>query len=322
MKSNCFLHVGLAKTGTTAIQEAAYLNSGLLRSHGILYPRTVFREFEHAHHEIAFAIERDQDPLNWIKPITEDLTEAASCGLDILLSSEAFFALFLRRPGIFLSFLDLLKSRMRISVLVSLRRDDYLLESLYLQELSVFNTRLPFVEWLEFRLPTISTVYFAIESLANYCDGRLLLVPYEEGKDIVSPFFGALGVNCAHWETGPAGVGNRVSLKTASALLRIGRSDIPSRLGNDQALELAGRVKRAFPGDFASFRLISEIESLRVLSWSEYYYQVLSAVHYHGRPLFDLSPISGGPVDLDSVIFSPEEQQTLSDIITASPAPN
>ena len=90
-----YVHCGLHKTGTSAIQAAFHQNRPRLREHGLLYPAT---GDEHpGHHNLAWEIAGDRRFNPAALTIADAVAQAADFDGDALLSSEDFES-FLDRP--------------------------------------------------------------------------------------------------------------------------------------------------------------------------------------------------------------------------------
>ena len=89
-----YVHIGMAKTGTSAIQSFLHINRAELLKLGVLYPLS--GQFpDHSHHELAFAFSPDgyrDDPNRDLNKILNSLSkeiEDSSCST-VILSSECF----------------------------------------------------------------------------------------------------------------------------------------------------------------------------------------------------------------------------------------
>lgn len=124
MKKKLFLHVGLHKTGTSSIQQQIVVNRDALAAHGWGMPGFLGRT-DGAHHR-------------WIRPIAENGTgirefvrELKAQPQDrLLVSTETLSHLLLRTPG---PLATALRRHFDTSVIIYLRRQDYLRESVFSQ---------------------------------------------------------------------------------------------------------------------------------------------------------------------------------------------
>ncbi|MCW2308640.1 hypothetical protein [Rhodobium gokarnense] len=135
--STTYVHIGVPKTGSTAIQHFATENRQRLRDRGLLYPAAALRGF--GHHDFAFLL--DGGYPDWAKPQDQPLDDLAGAlrseceGFDgdILLSSEDFY-LFPQPEKLseFLTETGLATGR-AVRIVVYLRRQDDLMVSWYNQ---------------------------------------------------------------------------------------------------------------------------------------------------------------------------------------------
>jgi hypothetical protein len=135
------LHIGVYKTGTTAVQSFLARNRSALTERGILYPES-FTRFD-AHHPLPWALgvgHLDKDPS--VRPdevVRAILQEAESAGADtVILSSEEFINL---EAAERLPKLKRLFDGHAVEILVYLRRQDSLLLSTYGQHVRMYSIR-------------------------------------------------------------------------------------------------------------------------------------------------------------------------------------
>lgn len=91
-----FVHCGLHKTGTTAIQVAFDQHREMLRAHGVLYPCT--GGWDHGHHNLAWEITGDRRFKPAALTIAQAVAQIAAFDGTAVLSSEDFES-FLHRPA-------------------------------------------------------------------------------------------------------------------------------------------------------------------------------------------------------------------------------
>ena len=135
------LHIGLYKTGTTAVQRFLTRNRSVLASRGVLYPEA-FTKFD-AHHPLPWALgvnHRDKEAsLRPEEVVGAILQEADSAGADtVILSSEEFMNL---EAGERLPRLKRLFDGHSIEILIYLRRQDSMLLSTYGQHVRMYSIR-------------------------------------------------------------------------------------------------------------------------------------------------------------------------------------
>ena len=135
------LHIGLYKTGTTAVQKFFARNRSELARRGVLYPESATKY--DAHHPLPWALgvgHRDKDssvsPERVVRAI---LREADSAGAEtVILSSEEFINL---EAAERLSKLKRLFDSHAVEILIYLRRQDSLLLSSYGQHVRMYSIR-------------------------------------------------------------------------------------------------------------------------------------------------------------------------------------
>jgi hypothetical protein len=134
-----FLHIGLPKTATSSVQKFLFDNPGFLGSHGLRYARTGLHAGLKCHHDLLWALGLHQGVAFTDKGIRHRADEFLS-GLaresrehadrDLVISSELFTFVddFSRLEPLLAAFPD-----RDVRFVLTLRRQDYLLESLYQQ---------------------------------------------------------------------------------------------------------------------------------------------------------------------------------------------
>lgn len=141
------LHVGLHKTGTTAIQAFAAKNREGLRKQSLLYPEypSVLFKKHGAHHEFAHAIAQQGKRLRFkqVRTLSSTWAKTASAGnLTVLLSSESISRhvdpkasdIWQDQRRAYLKKLKNVLSDFDITVLVVLRRQDDYFKSLFQEQ--------------------------------------------------------------------------------------------------------------------------------------------------------------------------------------------
>jgi hypothetical protein len=135
------LHIGLYKTGTTAVQKFFTRNRSVLVQKGVLYPES-FTKFD-AHHPLPWALgvgHRDKDASVRPEEVARSiLQEADLAGADtVILSSEEFINL---EAAERLQKLKRLFDGHAIEIIIYLRRQDSLLLSSYGQHVRMYTIR-------------------------------------------------------------------------------------------------------------------------------------------------------------------------------------
>ena len=132
MATTVFLHCGLHKTGTSAIQQAFAQHRDRLAAHGVLYPATAPGEV--GHHDIAWRLAGDRrfDAAAGAG-IEDTLLRIAAFDGDAVLSSEDFETV-LDRPAAFAPLLDRLgRAGRQVRLVIYLREPGRYAESLYVE---------------------------------------------------------------------------------------------------------------------------------------------------------------------------------------------
>ncbi len=195
MSNSLYIHFGIGKTGTTAIQRFFLLNKKRLLKEKIYVPKTGMNKGEGFHHPLAFSLSGDKAKNNLYKNVESPemylgkmIKEIATVfESKILLTSEIFPACVLELK----EFTNKVFNGYDINIVVYLRRHDHLYESTYIQmvkngseirEIDQFikeKTRWPylrFLGWLE----------------SEYKPVKMIVRPYEKNQllneDIVHDF--------------------------------------------------------------------------------------------------------------------------------------
>jgi hypothetical protein len=135
-KKRLYIHCGLHKTGTTALQFFLRNNTERLRTAGVLYPNAGCLDLVGSgHHNIAWQMARDRRFKKEYGDVEALLKEIGNFGGDILLSSEDFESS-LDKPGSFTALVRIANSTQRELVLIIyIRNQIFYLESLYCEML-------------------------------------------------------------------------------------------------------------------------------------------------------------------------------------------
>lgn len=190
--SNCYIHIGTHKTGTSAIQSFCSQNADWLMSEGFFYGNT--GKFE-AHHGLAVFIRdfarsmNDNDRVRVVAAL-ETLKEMAN-GRDVLISSEMLCE---NKAFTGLGVLEELFEE--ITIIVYLRRQDLMLESSYNQVIkqngehaAIDSVRYYFIDYLEF----IRSIENSFVSNVNIV-ARIYDRSHFPNGSVVEDFVGAIGI--------------------------------------------------------------------------------------------------------------------------------
>ena len=132
-RKKLFIHCGLHKTGSTAIQKFFILNKDAIKKKGLLYPNSGILHY--GHHNIAFYFAKDRRYRHEYSSVDELKQEISLFDGDILISSEAF-EFILYNTEAMLNLQKYVKSVNRDLILIIYLRNqlDYF-ESIYLENL-------------------------------------------------------------------------------------------------------------------------------------------------------------------------------------------
>ena len=118
------LHIGLHKTGTTSLQSFFAANDGILKQFSIVYPRTGRKK--NKHNWLSWSLRSVDD----LRRLLAALHEECSGSEHALVSCEEFSHAFLD-AAVLEQFCRLARERFHIRVIIYLRRQDQLKESVY-----------------------------------------------------------------------------------------------------------------------------------------------------------------------------------------------
>lgn len=181
--SKLILHLGLHKTGTSAIQRSMFQNKDKLRNIGIYYPSS--EPFE-AHHALASRIKTDRSHSANVSDVERTFGSWAEPGYrTVVVSSEMF------SEGIDINSLRCLKKIFsEVSVVFYVRRQDLLLESAYGQLVKQNNE---FRRISEFK-PYLTNIYAHIKHFEQAIEPDKIIVrnfdaSYLYNEDVSVDFF-------------------------------------------------------------------------------------------------------------------------------------
>lgn len=233
------IHIGLPKTGTTAVQGVLFNNREALARKDIFYPKTFMNNFQdegrwahhlHAHKwggwidEKDFLISPDDAWQNLARTIEENPGH-------YIISSERFAdILALPQGNAVLEFLVGLFPNVRLRFIVYIRRQDLLAESFLKQRVKVGLQRESMEHYLH-DLPAFLDFDALLSRLAEYVGwGNLIVRPYERDKlvdgDAARDFLYTLGLSGFDDEILEPIIANEsIRSLTTKVLLEIGGSD-------------------------------------------------------------------------------------------------
>jgi hypothetical protein len=213
--SNLILHVGLHKTGTSAIQAFANSNRELLLAKGLFYPEyeDVLNTKAHAHHELAHSLaghEKSRLSKKQLATLVEKWKrKSGQTKSHILISSEAFSrhvdllqnGTWLQKRKAYLNRVADIFSDFRIKVIIILRRQDDYIRSLYQEEVmrninpGINNFRKYYLQYLE---RNEENCYLNIINLFEEYFPEIEVLTYEDlisGHGLIRNFFLKLECN-------------------------------------------------------------------------------------------------------------------------------
>lgn len=200
MKSKTlYLHIGAAKTGTTAIQDFCLLNRKLLKKKGYLFPKLGL--YGEAHHLLGHAWGVGWMPQHMIDDLVPADIWAQARTLfqrndsNLIISSETLTSTFMQKPESMREIKQLFNG-CPVIIILYLRRQDLHAQSLYNQCVKTGHTDKKFNPE---KLPKFYDYYNFLVSIVDVFGKENVIVrPYEKGQfrdgNIFSDFLSSLGI--------------------------------------------------------------------------------------------------------------------------------
>ena len=198
------IHIGMPKTGSTAIQDALAANRDRLAESGVHYPRSASKGS--AHHPLAWSVALHRRPRDDVKSLSDYMTALKlelqnSSGIAIL-SSEALFHLPSQELRQILEWARTLSRTQRL--LVYVRPPAAFHEAWYRQLVKTSKYSRTFEEHL--RMAPIVDSLTRLESAEGAIGrSRLLVRPYIRSAftdgDVIGDFCSTLGIGPVDWKT-------------------------------------------------------------------------------------------------------------------------
>jgi hypothetical protein len=217
-----YLHIGLPRTGTTSLQTVLARSAAPLAATNTVYPERWRDGGNLAHHELASGLLAGETGL----AVQDDfLRYVAEKGkrTHVIISTEGFSnGLAPSKFHLFRSFLRACSSWTPVRVVLTLRRYDMFVSSMYHHQLKWGQEPdLDIDRYARLRQSWISGVFKGLSDLRRDSDvASLVLIPYVEGSDSIAPALDALGVSPLLLRPRPpARLGRSIGLK-ALVLLR------------------------------------------------------------------------------------------------------
>jgi hypothetical protein len=312
-----FLHIGMNKSASTAIQDFFSANRDrLLTEHSVLWPRTGLGQGGrggNSHYGLSEALGFTNDPRFFksddaqITTLNANLLSELSAARPraVVLSSE-FFVL-RRNPERVKQFFG----RHIPRIVIYLRRHDAWLGSFYAQAIkSVADPRWDssFESFLTFQKKARNQYLSYLELVdawANvFGDDRIEIRPYRENEPpsaVVEEFLSLLGVGERHGLRLPTMPSNASpSANTLSIIDRLQRSGLPDRKRN----RLVARVLELDDAGFPAFEMDPRTRAA-VIADNLADYEALSERFLGGRPLFETGLVDPDPQPGHSPMPSP-----------------
>ncbi|MEK7996190.1 MAG: hypothetical protein AAB403_20515 [Planctomycetota bacterium] len=270
----CFVHIGVPRTGSTALEKFFYDRRSALLRHGVLYPDVSLRGY--GHHDVAFLLSGGYP--DWAiaqpRPLAELAAElqrsACDHSGDVLISSENFYLF--PAPSALRELLEStgLAVGRRTVIVVYLRRQDDVHESWYNQTVKAQGATHGIGEsvrrWHDLwdyraRLAEWSSVFGPENILVRvYGESRF------EGGSLASDFLAATGIRTGDPAPTAEQVNGRVNrdvLEFQRLVNRLPLQHVEKRRFLQQLTELTART--AGSGLFEEGRLLDEVQRRAIL---------------------------------------------------------
>lgn len=177
-----YIHLGLAKTGTTALQNFIALNKERFAEYGIYYPETGL--VSNCHHGIAFYWSNNMAykrvfkiPENQLLLLQNELSKHKE--KDVIISSECLNM----AKNDFQEFISLFPHN-NIKFIVYLRRQDNIFESNFIEAVKGNRTYLPIDKWADSN-NNINQFYSRLVFLRNFVDRKNIIVKIYEKQQFI-----------------------------------------------------------------------------------------------------------------------------------------
>ncbi len=190
-----YLHIGMPKTGTTAIQNFMWNNREILEKHGICYPDLKFHYLHipyarNAHFLISRrtvtdgAIRQLPDPAEYVS-VLDLLAGYGKHFARIFLTDESVWRHWANDPALWEKLRDDLKQRgLDLRIITYLRRQDQFILSIYRQKVKSSYTSDSFYDYLDTLKEMYPVDFLAYMNMLSECVGKenLIIRVYEKGQ--------------------------------------------------------------------------------------------------------------------------------------------
>ena len=261
MKHRLTIHIGMPKTGTTALQNALFRKSRELSELGLFYPTNIFKCQGKAHHPIAIAVNEANSETHTLACFYQYLTE--NIDKHILISSEAFNNSLFGEPATrFQKFLDTCRETHSVTMVISIRRLDAFFQSSYLNAFKNGETHDSIEKYLEGRMIWAQRWFIALDGLReNNSINQFSMVTYRSEANDLSQLLDALGLT-EHMKNTLGDIphdNKRLSLKSHIALAHYEKlkSDFILSMGRDRFVKGLDAAELSFEGDTHDYQLLT-----------------------------------------------------------------
>jgi hypothetical protein len=205
---NIYIHAGLHKTGTSALQLALYQNQNDLLEQGFYYPKIGIPPKYHGHHNIAWQFSRDRRFRPEFGDMNSLLAEIGRAKTNtVILSSEDFESSLLRPHRMQKISSCFLKNQIKVCFVIYLRSQIDYIQSLYFEllkwgygdEFHAFMRRASMLNRVEYKEWEFIFNYAELrKSLQSIADIEVIFRDYDDliGKNTVSDFCNVVGIDC------------------------------------------------------------------------------------------------------------------------------
>ncbi len=271
-----YLHIGLHKTGTSAIQRFLGYNRAVLGKMGVIVPGE--RREENLHHDIALQASVKTNAETSRKKFRSTIESIASLGERIVLSSEVFSD----KKFIHVEVLEELTSYFStIRVIVYLRRHDTMIESAYNQIVKHDPISIPFYRGVWYNLIYTQKLAPFVQMFGK---DSIVVRPYEKnqfiGSTIIADFMSCIDVAPSESFVIPGGrVNTSLTLDALEYKRLLNTVCTPKEARFDVAnpiTQYSEQERETYPADQGHRYLLSPLERISLLKRTEADYALIA----------------------------------------------